>query len=206
MKLHGNFALAMVASVGLFSIGSAAVLNKVADNEGKDIRKQDVTKWREDLRGANFRDAIASECKFDRVDLTGASFVDANLEYARFEYAVLTGADLRGALLEGATFRYAKMDRANLQDQPRFDATQVETLRGANLKGASVEGQPESTDFREADFRGANLSAVTYFPKAKWRGALYDPETIWMKGFDPERAGCILKEVDDEAPAPSKKN
>jgi uncharacterized protein YjbI with pentapeptide repeats len=197
----------LLTGIGLGSISAAALLKEPANYEGKDIRKQDVTKFREDLRGAIFRDAIASECNFRRLDLTGASFVDANVKYAHFDNAVLTKADFAGALFETTYFAYAKMDGANLEGQNDFDATQVETLRGANLKGAQIEGQPENTDFREADLRSADLSQVSYFPNARWKGALYNSETIWMKGFDPERAGCIKKEADDaEEASGSKKN
>jgi uncharacterized protein YjbI with pentapeptide repeats len=198
-------AFVLLTFVGLVSTGAA---KEPANHEGEDIRKQDVTKFREDLRGANFKDAIASECKFQRLDLTGAKFIDANLKYANFEYAVLSKADFRGALFETTYFRYAKLDGANLEEQTDFDATQVETLRGANLKGAQIEGQPENTDFREADLRDADLSQVSFFPNARWKGAIYNAQTIWMKGFDPERAGCVKKDGgDDDVPAPpAKKN
>ncbi len=193
----------VLACVGLASTGTA---KEPSNHEGEDIRKQDVTKWREDLRGANFRDAIASECNFEGLDLTDADFRDANLKYARFRNSTLTRAKFQGALFESMSFQYAKMDGANLEEQKDFDCSQVLTLRSANLKGAQIEGQPENTDFREADLRDADLSQVTYFPNARWKGAIYNSRTIWMKGFDPERAGCILKDGDDDDDAsPAKK-
>jgi uncharacterized protein YjbI with pentapeptide repeats len=203
MKLSAGFAATFVClSLGLISAGAA---KEPYNGEGKDIRGQDLTKWREEFRGANFKDAIASEIKCDRLDMTGATFEDANVKYARFQGTTLSKVNFKGALFESMNFKYAKMDGAKLEEQTDFDCSQVETLRGANLQGAQIEGQPENTDFREADLRDADLSQVTYFPNARWKGAIYNSRTIWMRGFDPERAGCVKKDGGDDDAPPAKK-
>ena len=55
-------------------------------------------------------------------------------------------------------------------------------LNGAKLSGAILSG---------TDLRGAKLSSTFL------SGAIYDQNTIWPQGFDPEKAGAILTVQDD---------
>ena len=160
--------------------------------------KHDFTKKGENLQYADFRDSNCSEAKFNRINLTGADFRDSNLEFARLDECDLSQADFRDALLTSTYFRKAKMSRVNMEQCKNFDASNVETLRRAKLKKAEIKGSLENTDLREADLRGANLSAVHYFPGAKFKNAYYSEETIFMDGFDPAEHGMIKKDIDDE--------
>ena len=106
---------------------------------GAELRK-------ENLAGANLRDAA-----FDRADLAGADlskaeayrakFVGAKLPGARLDGAVLgeadfTGADLSGASLIGADLRRARFFRATLKGADLSKAR----LAGADLLGADLSG------------------------------------------------------------------
>jgi hypothetical protein len=81
--------------------------------------------------------------------------------------ACLPGVSLNGVNLEGAT-----LDRINLRGAE---------LSGANLRGARIS----ATDFTGAWLDGADLE-----------GAVYDPQTRWPEGFDPDALGARREEVD----------
>ena len=86
--------------------------------------------------------------------------------------ADLAGADLAGADLTGADLTFANLDGA--------------TLAGARLVGAALS----LASLRGADLRGADLTA-TVPPRFRLGGAVYDFDTVWPDGFDPERAGAV---------------
>lgn len=84
------------------------------------------------LLEANFSNAVAADCNFDRArmnqaklqnaDVSRSSFSRSQLGYADLREAKLNGCDLSGAFLVGARFEGAQLRTAD--------------LRGANLKGA----------------------------------------------------------------------
>lgn len=67
------------------------------------------------------------------------------------------------------------------------------TYRGANLKMCKISGGGDTgQDFSGADLRGANLRAVRTLAVARWKGAIYDEDTAFPDGFDPEAARMVL--------------
>ena len=46
-------------------------------------------------------------------------------------------------------------------------------------------------DFSGADLRGANMPY--YLRNVNLKGAIYDDQTKWHQGFNPEKAGAIKK-------------
>lgn len=168
---------------------------------GKDASGQD---WRgRDLKGE----------KLDDVNLSKATLIKTLFQEASLQRADLRGADLWGARLDGADLRGSDLREANLKDA-HFDGT---NLAGANLegqdlsvlwglsnssfKGANLRGLKgglhvtvTKCDFRKADVRGAWLAGpgTGYFSTCDFRGAVYDKDTRWPKGFDVAGAGAVL--------------
>ena len=126
-----------------------------------------------DLRGKHFPDvADLRGVDFRDTDLRGADLYTALLEKADLRKAKLQGADLHNARLHGAKLQGAKLQKANLGRAVLQDAK----LQRAELQGANLE---------YATLRGVYL-----------RGALYDDETFWPYGFDPDVAGAINVDED----------
>ena len=147
--------------------------------------------------------------------LAGVDMSDADFYWGMFHGAVLEGAimvriDLRGATLDRANLRGADMRQAdcgldNLGGRTDFIKAD---LSGANLSRAEIDG----ADFTGALLIGANLSDVrgksaphapTCFnganltnarlSGAELEGATYDANTIFPRGFRPEKAGMVMK-------------
>jgi uncharacterized protein YjbI with pentapeptide repeats len=133
-----------------------------------------------------------------------------------FQYAVLEGAimercDLRGAFFDNADMRGADLRRANMGLNNLGGTTSLcdVDLSGADLRKACLEG----ADLTRAKLVGADLrgvSAACHVPgrqtclygadlsEAKLGGAdlkiaLYDMETRFPRGFDPQRAGMVAR-------------
>ncbi len=104
--------------------------------------------------------------------MAGAEFHHANLAYANLQRADLGGAtllncDLGRSDLSGAYLRGASLVNSN--------------LAGTDLRGA---------DLREADLRGVNLDNAI-LNDTDLRSAVYDRNTTWPSGFDPEALGAV---------------
>jgi uncharacterized protein YjbI with pentapeptide repeats len=87
-------------------------------------------------------------------------------------------ADLSGARLMGAALRGVKLVKANLTgaDLRNADLTSA-VVPGANLQSAKLQG----ATLTGADLKGADL-----------KGALYDAQTRWPDGFNPQERGALL--------------
>ncbi len=114
-----------------------------------------------------------------RIDLIAASGL-------QFERARLMEAELQGAYLQNANLREANLQRANLRETNLQGADMVlANLREADLQGANLQ----NTNFQGADLRGASLHGVKLeevknLEEVKMKGAIYDKETTFPKGFD----------------------
>lgn len=144
---------------------------------------------------------------FSWKDLRGCRFVTTQIDRGLFVGADIHGVDLRSSYLNHADLRGANLLRANLS---KADGS----LRATQLVGADLRG----ADLRQADLRGANMLgakltaetsklhpfrkrlrgrnkqiAVFSCQDCDLRGAIYDDETLWPSGFNPETAGAIEK-------------
>lgn len=113
-------------------------------------------------------------------NLWAANMTNTNLWSAVLTNANLTSANLTNANLKNANLVNAKMGGVYLRDANLRSAK----LQGANLESANLAG----VDLRSANLEGANLT-----------GAMYNSETVWPKGFDPEAYGAI-RVPDDPLP------
>jgi uncharacterized protein YjbI with pentapeptide repeats len=117
------------------------------------------------------RNAQLAGCKLERIsfdgsdlqgsDFSGADLYGAILSDSNFDSCLFVGTDLRSAFMFRVTFRNADMRGA------RFSLDQ--------MGGALV--------LRAVDFSNANLD------DADFTGALYDSDTVFPSGFDPEERG-----------------
>lgn len=138
----------------------------------------DVDLTRAQLDGANL----------DRALLSGATLYGASLARANLSQASLSGATINVATLFKARFDGADLFAANLSESYLVEAS----LTGAQLKNANLS----AADLSGADLAGADLT------DANLSGTVYDKQTTWPKGFDPEAAGAVRRDRGDENPEP----
>jgi len=122
------------------------------------------------IRNASLAGRELEIIHFDGSDLQGSDFSGADLYGAilmdsNFDYCVFRDADLRSAHMYKVSFRHADMRRA------QFSLDQM----GGSLVLTAV------------DFSGANLDG------ADFTGAIYDSDTVFPDGFNPEDRGLKLK-------------
>ena len=122
------------------------------------------------IRNASLAGRELEGISFDGSDLQGSDFTEADLYGAflcdsNFESCVFTDADLRSAFMHKVSFRHADMRRARLS---------------LNEMGGSLT-------LNAVDFSNANLDG------ADFAGAVYDSETIFPQGFNPEERGLRPK-------------
>ncbi len=124
--------------------------------------------------------AEAKVCRYCGRDLPEDVKLKSKWTRGKVDAAIASGADLRGANLTGVDLQSANLSSANLREADLSEAD----LRKANLNGASLF----SADLTKANLDRADLSW------ADLRGARYDADTKWPKGFDPEARGAVLVE------------
>lgn len=128
--------------------------------------------------------------------IPGDTLAGRSVAGSRLSGVSLWGADLRSTDLTDTDLRHAWLTAANAAGT-RFS--------GADLRAADLSG----ADFREADFRGADLREAQMWG-ADLNGVLYDRQTCWPNGFNPNARGCILAEVETRSeaclPIPSEPN
>ena len=145
------------------------------------------------------------------VDMSEADFYWASFQHAVLEGAIMVRCDLRGAFFDEADMRGADLRQANLGLDNIGGTTSLRgvDLSGANLRNACLAG----ADLTGAKLVGADLrdvSAACHVPgkqtclygadlsQAKLAGAdiqtaLYDMETRFPRGFDPQKAGMVAR-------------
>lgn len=194
----------MGRSVVLSILFTAAFLGSALaeDFKGKDLPKRDFSG--RNLDEADFSDAKLFLANFKECKLNKARFNDADLTSASFSGAEAVGADFRDAILANASMQTADLSKADFRGQDlRMTSLQGSTLRGADLRKLKGLGDITRADFRDADLRGAVLlGAVDYGgTTARFRGAKYDKDTRWPKGFDVEGSGAVLVAAEENAQA-----
>lgn len=141
-----------------------------------------------DLQNANLSNVILTEFVLDETDLS-----DVNLRSAMLQLLSLRGANLSGASLSKAYLFNIRLAEANLQYADLVGATLFFVdLRLANLHGAKFMGKdPEAITFADLERRPPVAAKLI---EVDLRGARYNRQTKWPKGFDPVDAGAILDE------------
>jgi uncharacterized protein YjbI with pentapeptide repeats len=121
------------------------------------------------------RNALLAGCElevihFDGSDLQGSDF---------------SGADLYGAILSDSNFDSCPFVQADLRSAFMYRVS----LCNADMRGArfSLDQMGGALVLRSVDFSNANLD------EADFTGALYDSDTIFPNGFNPEERGLKIK-------------
>jgi hypothetical protein len=128
-----------------------------------------------DLSKVDLRNAFLAYGNLERAYLVNVNLSDASLFCANLREANLTGAQLKTADLGYVNLEQARLDNTDLQD--------IRIYR-ANLKGASL--------------RSANLKGARLIDEANLEGAKANSKTQWPRGFNPEDAGVIFYDDQDE--------
>lgn len=110
-------------------------------------------------------------------------FVEEDLSKTVFLGAWLPNSNISGSDIRFSDFTASNLSGANLSNVKAkgvvfYDAV----LSNADLSGADLQG----VDLRWTDLKGANLK------NANLQGSIYDFNTVWPDGFDPEQAGAFL--------------
>jgi uncharacterized protein YjbI with pentapeptide repeats len=149
---------------------------------------------RANLESANLERALLMRAELQHATLNGAMLVAANLEGANLKEAHLLGSRLQGAYCRGANLEQAGLMGANLKgaDLQRVLLMRANlwraNLSGANLQGAMLMG----ASLQGALLAGTNLQRALLMG-TDLHGALYDAETQWPAGFDPEALGALRR-------------
>ncbi|MFF2883978.1 pentapeptide repeat-containing protein [Bacillus toyonensis] len=141
----------------------------------------------------SLRAAKLDRLDWQRVILNGYDLTDTSFRYTNLRGADLSSANLSGSDLTGSYLMVAVLEKVNLKGAILRNAK----LNGADLISADLSGANLSeADVWKADFSGANLSNANMsclrINEATFEGALYDKNTIWPEGFNPEEIGAIL--------------
>lgn len=155
--------------------------------------------------------------KIAGADLTGADLYWASCRNAIMDGTILDACDFRGVVFNEASMRGASLQRAklcfdNLGGTTDFHGTD---LSGANLREAEIHGAEFlATILIGADLRGClgNRPLAGRFTRfdgadltdallegAHLTGAQYDSKTVFPRGFNPVRAGMVMR-VDRRKP------
>jgi uncharacterized protein YjbI with pentapeptide repeats len=154
--------------------------------------------------GGNFMFAVLRH-----VDMSDADFYWGSFQDAKLEGSIMERCDLRGAIFDNADMRGVNLRRARLCLDNVGGRTQLQgaNLSGADLRHASIGGADFTgaklvgADLRGAttsgslpdrltSFRGANLTDAR-LGGADLKTALYDGDTIFPRGFNPDAAGMV---------------
>lgn len=112
------------------------------------------------MKGASFTQALMENAKFDNADLTKANLSKSDLTEASLVNANLGGAKLEGSNLLGADLSGANISRFKVDSETIFDQTY---FSGATTKVG--KSNPETnvgySTFTNCDFTGADLGGFT---------------------------------------------
>jgi uncharacterized protein YjbI with pentapeptide repeats len=152
----------------------------------------DVTKTSAvDLTKAVLQNANLTNADLHEVYLDGAVLVAARQDYSADDY--FEGPNLSWTSLVNADLTRADLRKSNLSHADLTDAILRATdLTGADLTGATTDGailevrSLRGANLRGVDLRSTNLSAIPL------ETAVFDRETKWPKGFQPNAASVYL--------------
>jgi uncharacterized protein YjbI with pentapeptide repeats len=127
---------------------------------------------------------------FDGMVIRNASLAGRELEIIHFDGSDLQGSDFTGADLYGAILMDSNFDHCVFRDADLRCAHMYKvSFRHADMRGVrfSLDQMGGALVLSAVDFSGANLDG------ADFTGAVYDSETIFPEGFNPEERGLRPK-------------
>jgi hypothetical protein len=169
---------------------------------------------------AIFKDCSLQGATFQAAEVINTTFIGSDLQGADFSAAIIERINLAGANCDGAIFKgctlhlngwagYFKVANLNPDLKYSYDLKEAIanaaserqhnaglTFKGTDLRGARIYGNLANVNFRKSDLRGADLLETEGGEARFFRGARYDDNTIWWKGFDPVAAEAVKLPVD----------
>lgn len=156
-----------------------------------------------DLAGAHLEGAQLTQVEGAGLNLDGASGdhgtrLSGRLVEASLQAAKLSDTDLSRVVLDGANLSEAELRATQLQGARlrRADLSGAD-LRNADLTGADLrEADLRDADLREAVLNGVDLTGALFNiepGKKLLYGAIADRETLLPDGFEPDRAGLVIR-------------
>lgn len=169
---------------------------------------------------AIFKDCSLQGATFKAADVVNTTFIGSDLRGADFSAAIIERINLAGANCDGAIFKGCTLHlngwsgyfkAPNLNPDLKYSYEMKEaiataaserihnaglTFKGTDLRGARIYGNLANVSFRKSDLRGADLLETEGGQPEFFRGARYDDNTVWWKGFDPVAAGMVKLPVD----------
>lgn len=127
---------------------------------------------------------------FDHMVLRNAFLSGHELEGISFDGSDLQGSDLNGSDLYGANLCDSKFDSCSCVNADLRSSFMFRTsFRNADMRGArfSLDEMGGALVLNSVDFSDANLDG------ADFTGAIYDPDTVFPKGFNPKERGMKPK-------------
>ena len=118
--------------------------------------------------------------------LQGADLFGVDLSVLDLAEANLRDADLRETILDGTVLAGADLYRADLRGTTRTAGTD---LTGAYLASTRLEGADMSNAFLRREDHENPYLARTPLPRFL-EGAVYNDQTRWPRGFDPDAHGA----------------
>jgi len=166
----------------LYESGLINANNSIIDLSDADLCNAYLTK-------ANLEGSNLSGTNLHRTSLHAAHLEGSNLQAAELCQAELPRAYLQNSNLQGSLCWWANLCDANLQGAKLEGAKLWSTyLQDANLQDADLQ----DCGLQDANLQGANLEG------ANVQNTHYNSGTIWPTDFDPQAAGAILIEIEDE--------
>lgn len=140
------------------------------------------------LTDGSVRKAYLHGTNLSRALLVAADFQGCELSQAKFRFAALNKANLKKAYLLAADLSDTHLIEANLEEATLAHANLSRaTMSGANLVRANLQGaNMQATNLLCANLADADLTDADLLE------AIYDQNTEWPSGFEPEMAGAIL--------------
>lgn len=158
-----------------------------------------------DLKENDWLDEALPQAMLSSADLRGVDLSNHNLDNLNFTKALLRYARLNRASLRNSCLSYAILEKAELKgaDLSHADLTEADLsgaiAQHANLSKACLySAQLSHTDLSGAMLVSANLCHVDLttvnLQNAYLKGVLYDAETVWPDGVNPQQLGARLVE------------
>lgn len=159
----------------------------------------DLTEAR--LRRTNLEQAVLRGARLVRADLTGTRCDFADFRESELNGAIMVDAECPGAFFSEVMLRAGRYSGANFENADFDNAwMQVADFRGANFTRARLRyaslAESDITDavFVNSDLIGTSLRGTIGIRSARFGGAIYNSETVFTDGFDPQKAGMVRQD------------
>ncbi len=137
---------------------------------------------------------VCRDSDWTNVNMTDVYAKEAQLTNSNFQNTQMSGVELHNSDLsksrfDGVIANLGRFSHSNFYDTYLLNSDfQKANFQGAKFKWATIK----NSNFSNANFAGADLSEIwSVDDESIFTGALYDRDTIFKSGFDPDLRGMI---------------